>query len=249
MSQALGIFTTLFFASVFIVPGFILYRTISLFVVHRNEDIQIFALRFLAYTLFLYLLFLPQFYWIYSRKFYTQHPFYTAYYAVFLIFVLPVLFGIITGIVLQWYKRLRHDIADFAERFHIYFLDHETSAWGYQFCRILEGKDDIDTVVVYVTMKDDAKYIGGYGKNSFASDYSDNADLYLEKLYVDNGEGLLEPIPNTYGLLIKQADIYTIEFRTIYQPPKQETICQTKMIAATVKVPKNQAANTINRNL
>ncbi len=246
MSQALGIFTTLFFASVLLVPGFILYRTIALFVVHRNEDIQIFALRFLAYSLFLYLLFLPHFYWIYSRKFYIRHPFYTADYAIFLIFVLPVVVGVITGISLQWYKRLRHHLADLAERCYIYFLDHETSAWGYQFCRLLEGIDDIGAVMVYVTMKDATKFIGAYGKKSFASEYSENADLFLERLYNDDGEGLLEPVANSYGVLIKQADIYSIEFRTIYHPPKQETQCQTKQVTIIPVAPKNQPENLTN---
>jgi hypothetical protein len=220
--EVLDVFVTIFFASGFLVPGFVLHRTIGLFIVQRKEDIQIFVLRFLAYTLFMYLLAFPHYYWIYSAKYYLRHPFLTSYLAIFLMFGLPVLFGIGIGVLLQWYKRSRHVIEDVLDKLKIYLLDHEHTAWGYQFCRLMEGIDAFGTVVVTVTLKDGSQQVGAYGRKSFASEPSEHADIYIERLYESNGDGNYLPVPNSQGILIKHAEILSIRFDSIYAQPKEE---------------------------
>lgn len=218
----LDVFVTIFFASGFLVPGFVLHRTIGLFIVQRKEDIQIFVLRFLAYTLFMYLLAFPRYYWIYSTKYYLRHPFLTSYLAVFLMFGLPVLCGVGIGILLQWYKRSRHAIEGILDRLKIYLLDHEHTAWGYQFCRLTEGIDAFGPVVVTVSLKDGSQKVGVYGRKSFASEPSEHADIYIERLYEPDDEGNLNPIPNSQGILIKHSEILSIRFDSIYLSEKEE---------------------------
>lgn len=219
--EILDVFITFFFASGFLVPGFILHRTVCHFVVQRTEDIQIFVLRFLTYTLLLYLVILPHVYWIYTSRYYQRHPFWTADIAILLLFVTPVVFGIAIGMALQWYKKSADFFREQLKKTGNYLLGHEHTAWDYLFCRLTEGNDKNGAVVVFANMKDGSRIVGVYGGNSFASEASENADIYLERLYEDTGSNDLVPVFNTKGILLKNGEIASLEFRSIYRPVEE----------------------------
>lgn len=205
------IFVTLFFASAFLVPGFIMHRVVSCFVVQRAENVQLFVLRFLTYTLVLYAIVARTIFHLIRTHFYVRHPILTEYVAVFVLFGLPAMLGLAIGVYKQKVERLL--ITGFLDRFGVHVLDHEKSAWGYQFCRIMAGIDGHDIVMVTVKMKDGSQVAGLYGSKSHASEHSPEADIYIEKTLVPQTSGCYDIDASSLGILIKHEDILVIEFR------------------------------------
>ena len=86
------------------------------------------------------------------------------------------------------------------------------TAWDYFF-----DKRELTFLLIHLL---DGKMIGGYyGPNSYAGDFPNDGDIYLEAVYsVDDDGKFCDPVENTKGLLIRRDQYSYIEF---FNVPKQ----------------------------
>lgn len=116
-----------------------------------------------------------------------------------LIFVGPTLLGMILGLNVRkgWTKKL-------INRFGLNTIHPVNSAWDWKFGHCPE-------CWVIVTLKDDTKWYGYMGLNSFMSSDPTERDLFIEHVYQMEGEG--QPwTPRNASVWISHGEIQSLEF-------------------------------------
>ena len=79
-------------------------------------------------------------------------------------------------------------------------------AWDYAFSRE-------EAQLVLVTLTDGTKFAAAFGRDSFASEYPAEEDVFFEVVYLVDASGAFgSPLPLSAGLLLKRADIRSLEF-------------------------------------
>lgn len=195
-------FEMLFCVIAFLAPGFILFYIRAKFIPQKQEDTTSFILRYLFYSITLYLLCCPIIYCILKNNYQVEHPFRTLVIAVSLILLLPITLGIMLGVVQQkrWDKLLLNKIG-------VNTIHTTPTAWDYKF----SGIKDYSWIIV--TTKDDKKFMGYFAQKSFASSETIERDLYCEKLFTRNDDDTdwIENGDNE-GILIRADEIKYLEF-------------------------------------
>ncbi|MDI6794034.1 MAG: DUF6338 family protein [bacterium] len=120
-----------------------------------------------------------------------------------LLFVLPIITGIILGKTilsdrLRWFREWLGIISPIPK------------AWDYHFRRRVP-------CWVLITLNDGTKIGGLWGPDSFASSFPSPEDIYLETLVEIDEDGNFKVMKNTAGALIERERIKFIEFFE-YQP-------------------------------
>lgn len=115
-----------------------------------------------------------------------------------LLFVSPGVFGLLLGLNVRkgWTRR-------FLAKFRINTVHPMDTAWDFRFA-------GCDECWVMVVLKDDTKWRGRLGPNSFASTETAERDLYIERVYEADHYGRW--IARESGVWIAHGEIRTIEF-------------------------------------
>lgn len=117
-----------------------------------------------------------------------------------LILIGPMIFGIVLGL------NARLDITRrLLARFGVNPVHAVPTAWDWKFSRIQPSW-------MLVRMKNDLKFYGFFGSNSFAASDPDERDIYLEQLYEVDKKNNWKKAPNGKGVLIRADEVNTIEF-------------------------------------
>lgn len=192
----------LFCVIAFLAPGFILFYIKSKFVPQKQEDTTAFILRYLFYSITLHLLCLPIIYCILKSNYHIEHPFRTLIIAISLILFVPIITGVILGIIQQ--KGLDKLLLN---KIGVNTIHTTPTAWDYKFSSI----EDYSWIIV--TTKDDKKFMGYFAQKSFASSEVIERDLYCEKLFTRNNDDTdwIEN-DNNEGILIRADEIKYLEF-------------------------------------
>lgn len=195
-------FEMLFCIIAFLAPGFILFYIRAKFVPQKQEDTTAFILRYLFYSITLHLLCSPIVYCILKSNYHIEHPFRTLIITISLILIVPIIGGVILGIIQQ--KGLDKL---FLNKIGVNTIHTTPTAWDYKFSNI-KGYSWI-----IVTTKDDKKFMGYFAQKSFASSEPIERDLYCEKLFTRNNDdtGWVEN-GNNEGILIRADEIKYLEF-------------------------------------
>jgi hypothetical protein len=194
-------FDTLFYTLAFIVPGFVMQSTFSIFVPRKAEESQRSFLRFVYFSCINYSIWSWLIYLIIKTNFSKFHPIKTALIWSIIIFFSPIVLGLIAG-----YCSNKEVIRKCLQRMGLNPIHVIPSSWDYKFSKISKP------TWVLVTLKDGSMIAGVFWSNSFASSDKDERDLYIEKIYKIPDEGPWQPISNNDGILINRDQIKHIEF-------------------------------------
>lgn len=195
-------FDMLFYSLAFVVPGFITYTIVSMFVPQKNEQAPNSILRFLYFSCMNYALWSWLIYIIVKTDFYNQHKFWTAAIWILIVLISPIITGLMLGILSknEVIRKLLHKLG--------FNTTHPIpTGWDYKFSSLKNG------VWVIVTLKDDSIVTGYFGSNSFASSDCTERDLYIESIYKIGSDDSWYEVDRTDGMLIKGDQIKNVEFK------------------------------------
>jgi len=179
---------------VFFIPGFISLKIYNLLIPGERRDfsssfyeaIGYSALNFAALSWLIIL--------IHSNNFYIDHRFLYFLSIFIIIFVAPIVWPIVFLKLSSWppfKKHIKHPI----EKPWDYVFRQRKAFW----------------VIVHLN---NGKKVGGMlGKNSFASSYPTEEEIYLEELWELDDEGrFIKPIERSKGMIILGGEILAVEF-------------------------------------
>jgi hypothetical protein len=191
-----------FYTLAFLVPGFIMNLTLSLFSPHRVEDSEVSLLRFLTMSSVNYAVWSWLIYWVIRTDFFTQHPIRTAAIWCVLILLSPI------GLALVFARVQQNDaIRRALRRMGFNPMHPSPTAWDYKFGSITEH------IWVIVSLKDGSSVAGLYGSKSMTSSEEAERDIYLEEVHRASRHGKWKRISGSDGILIMGGEISHIEFR------------------------------------
>lgn len=193
----------LYYTLAFLVPGFIMHSTLSAFVPQKAERSELSFLRFLALSCINYGVWAWLVYLIYRSSIFIGHPFRTAAVWGLIIFVSPLLLGLLIG-----YFNQREIVRKMLQQIGINTIHGCPTAWDYKF-----SKTDKPEWVL-VTLKDGSTVAGLFGSKSFASSEPGDRDLFIQKVWKlpDNGGESWQPASRSAGIWIASDQIKHIEF-------------------------------------
>jgi hypothetical protein len=193
-------FDVVFYTLAFIVPGFIWSAVIGGFVPRRADQKEVVLLRFLTFSCMNYAFWSWLIYLIIKRNLAETYLFVTAFLWFMIIFVSPLVMGIISGVFSQ-----REFVRRVLWRLGIAILHPIPMAWDYQFSRV-------NPCWIMVTLKDGSSISGFFGSNSFASSIPEERDIYIETMYGVSEDGPWKRVERSEGILVRGDQIKTIEF-------------------------------------
>lgn len=185
---------------VFVLPGLISVQMYRLLMPAHSLEWSDIILQGLFFTSINLGLFSPVIYLLHFNNFPSRHPVIYAFGIFAILFVGPILLPLAFRIIVRT-KRLMRNLQ----------LPYPT-AWDYFF-------DKRETVFLLIHLTN-GKMIGGYfGPDSYAGDFPNDGDLYIEAVYSVNGKGeFLERIEDTKGLLLRKDQYSYIE---LFHVPNQ----------------------------
>lgn len=195
----------LFYIILFVFPGLIIERIISLFIPQEKLEGERKTLQFISYSIINYVFFAYIFYLISKIK---------CEEILIIVFLSTIILSsILTGLVISFLKR-GEVIRKILERFNIFLSINNRipTAWQSIFYNIEE-------CYVKIVLKDGNIIRGYLNENSYLSSNEDYKDLYLDNIYTLNKENEWIEVPNR-GVWINPSEIISIE---IYKNEKEKT--------------------------
>lgn len=196
---------TVLYTLAFLVPGFIINSIFSRFCSEDDQETQLLLLRFLTFSAINYALWSGLLYLVFRFDFFALHPLATACVWVLVIFISPIVLGLVFGYVEQ-----RRFLWSFFEKYGIDIagIDNLT-AWDNTVLSFSEAQ------YVLVTLTDRHEIRGVLGGKSLATKQSKGGDIYLEKVMVidpSNPTGPWIEVENCKGVWVKGSEMRYFEF-------------------------------------
>ena len=197
----------LLIAVLFLVPGFLADFALGRWVVRGRREAQEFILTMLALSFINYALFAPflvpvlvqaerEGYRAYARA----HPVELTLLTVAVLIVAPLGEAVLFGNLLQSPR-----VVDWLARWFGVQIRTIPKSWDFVFSR---G----EYYLVLVTLTDGSRLGAGWGPNSFASWFPHEEDIYFEVVYsLLEDDSFGDPVPLSAGILLKRADIRSLE--------------------------------------
>lgn len=192
-----------FYTLAFVVPGFVMHSVLSLSAPRRDEGAHLSFIRFFTLSCLNYAVWSWLIYLTFNSTFFTQHPSRAAVAWGVVVFISPVVLGLL-GAQLRQREVLRRLLQKCGFR-PIHAIP---TGWDYVF-----QKAD-DPAWVLVTLKDGSQVAGLFGTRSFASSEPAERDLYLESIFKIPDSGPWQVVQRSAGILIRADQISHIEFWT-----------------------------------
>lgn len=179
---------------IFFVPGFISIRIYDLLVASERRDFSGTFIEAIGYSAINFALLSWLIILIHSNNFYEDYRVTYFILLVVILFVVPAILPVIFFKLITW-----KPIAQFV-------VHPDRKPWDYVF-----GKGKPYWIIVH--LKDGRKIGGVYDEDSFASSYPAEEQIYLEKVWKLDKEGIfLRQIDRTEGIIIMRDEILSIEF-------------------------------------
>ncbi len=194
-------FDMMFYTLAFVVPGFITYTFLSIFVPQKNEQATNLLLKSLYFSCLNYALWFWLIFIIVKTNYYQLHQYRTISLWIVIILISPVIMGLTLGILSK-----KDAIRKLLQRIGFNTIHPIPTGWDYKFSNINNA------IWILVTLKDDSTISGYFGGNSFASSDNTERDVYIEKVYKIDNNNLWNEVPRSDGILIKGDQIKYIEF-------------------------------------
>ncbi len=194
-------FDMLFYTLAFVVPGFILNNTVTIFIPQKSEQPQIAFLKFIYFSCLNYGIWSWLIYLLFKTNYSINHPIWTAFIWATIILISPLVLGIIIGIISE-----KQYVRIILQKIGLTPAHMIPTGWDYWFSKAVGDN------WIIVTLKDDTIIPGKFGSRSFASSDPNDRDLYLEEVYSISEENEWVITPGTGGILINGDQIKYIEF-------------------------------------
>jgi hypothetical protein len=198
-------FEVVFFTVGFLVPGFVWSGVLAMLVPTRTDVTEVRFLQFLTLSSINHGFWSWALVWIFTTDFLAEHPYWSGLALFGIIFVSPVLFGLVSG-----FLRQREGVRRFLGRFGLRTVHFIPRAWDWHFSRL-------KPYWVLVTLKDGSRLYGLFHTRSFAASDPEHRDLYLEAQFRPLETGEWAPVEDTGGVLIMAEQIAAIEFRKLVE--------------------------------
>lgn len=190
---------TVFLTAIFILPGFLISGIIDAITPPKKESEGIFFLRCLAYSIINCALWS----WLYSI---ILNGVYRHVFWLWILMTAATVIGAsLLAAVLALIKQ-SEVIKKAIEKLGIKTIHSTPTAWDYLFSRQ-------EASFVIVTIVDGTLLYGWYSSNSFSSSDQEERDLFIEKAYSVNKEGVWELDTQSEGFYIPKDQIKYIEFK------------------------------------
>jgi hypothetical protein len=203
--MTLEVFQTVFYTVGFIVPGFILDAVIASLHPSRGPARELAFLRFLTYSCFNYAFWSWLIYLVFATSFRENHPGWAAAAWAGVIFVGPVVLGLVIALV-----KGKGVVRRTLQKLGFNPIHAIPTGWDYAFGKVMR-----DPVWVAVTFKSGKQVVGFYGPTSFASSVPGERDIYLQEILHHDSEGHLVRNPRSLGMLIPMDQVRWMEFLTV----------------------------------
>lgn len=178
----------------FFIPGFVSIKIYDLLVAGQRRDFSKSVFEVIAFSAINFALFFWLIDIIIQPGFKESNPFYFYSSIVLLFIVLPSIWPFLYIKLYNWKWFAKH------------IIDPHPTAWDYQFSK---GK----TYWVIVHLKDKRKIGGLFGLDSYASNYPNKQQIYLQEVWEIDDDGIFKnKINQTKGILILDSEIIAIEF-------------------------------------
>ncbi len=186
---------------VFVLPGLISMQVYRLVMPARALEWGNAIIHGLFYSSVNFAILSPLIFWAQQGDFVQSHPVLYSVGLIAVLFVFPIIWPLLLGKIYRskWFKRFQ--------------IPYPT-AWDYFF-------DKREEVFALIHLND-GNFIGGYfGGDSYAGDFPNDGDLYLQAVYsLDDDGHFLEPVEMTRGMVIRKDQYDLIEFFVV--PPQNE---------------------------
>jgi len=179
---------------IFFIPGFISVKIWNQLIPGEKLDFsksffEVIAYSALNYAFFSWLIFL-----IHTNEFPHYYPSLYWICVVFIMFFMPIAWPLI------FYKFYQFRLIK------KYFVSPYQKPWDYIFSKR-------ESYWIIVHLKDGSDFGGRYDVNSFASSAPSEEQIYLEKVWEIDADGIfVKPIENSQGVIIMREEISSIEF-------------------------------------
>lgn len=193
----------LFFTVGFLVPGFVWSAVLSTLLPARQAATEMRFLEFITLSCINHGLWSWLLFPLYQARFYERHPYLTGIILFVVVFLSPVVLGIVSGRLQQTQAGGR-----FLRWLGLRTVHPIPCAWDWHFSRE-------KPYWVLVTLKDGSRVHGLYHERSFAASDPNRRDLYIEAQFEPLESGEWAPLEDTGGVLIVADQIATIEFRRL----------------------------------
>lgn len=197
----IGNFQTIFYTSVFIVPGYLLYSTIEALTPRMKSNLADNILKFLTITLIHYILWSWPIWLMFNNTFFQEYYFVTFILAIIIVIISPCLLGLIVTKLHQ-----KKTIINILIMLGYNPINPIPTAWDYKLSKMKE------ITWIIVGLKDDKKFYGKFSTKSYASSKESERDIYIEEVFALEKGGCWKKHANTDGVLIKGDQIRFIEF-------------------------------------
>lgn len=196
---------TIFIAMAFVVPGFVLHSTLSVFQTRKILTSDLYILRFLTLSAVNYAAWSWLIYLVIFGGFFQSSVLWSSIAWLWIILVGPILIGVVGAIANQknWLGKLLN-------RFGLKPIHVTPSSWDWRFGTMIRPH------WILVTMKDGSSVAGWFGSGSFASSDPAERDLYIEQVFEIGESGTWTIGPKSKGILlsgseVKYAEIWPVE--------------------------------------
>lgn len=187
-------FETVLLTCIFIIPGFIIDGTISLFIPPKKKNDGVHFLLFLMYSI----LHCAIWSWLYILLWKIRDKNLELF--LFVLCLTAILTSFILGILIGLFKKFNL-LRLFLNKLHCNVSHEVEESWDYVFSKQKSS-------YVVVLLNDDTEIYGWYGDKSFSSSTNEERDIFIEEVYDKNWK-LIE---NCEGLYISKDQIKTINF-------------------------------------
>lgn len=179
---------------IFFIPGFISIKVYDLLVPSERRDFSKSLYEVIGYSTLNFAALSWLIILIHSENFYVAHK---GWYFIFLLLIIciaPALWPILFFKLSSWEPIAKHIIHPLKK------------PWDFVF-----GKKEAYWVIVH--LKDKRKIGGKFAKNSFASSYPSEEQIYLEEVWkLDKAGKFIRPIKRSKGIIILGKEISSVEF-------------------------------------
>jgi len=179
---------------IFFIPGFISIKVYDLFIPRERRDFSKSLFEVMGYSALNFAALSWLIILIHSDNFYSANKVIYFLFLFIIIFIIPIIWPLVFLKLSSWHpisKRIIHPIL---------------KPWDYVF-----GKRQCYWAIVHLM---NGKKIGGrYDKNSFASSYPAEEQIYLEQVWhLDDKGAFIKPVERSGGIIILGKDISCLEF-------------------------------------
>lgn len=194
-------FEIIFYSTVFIVPGFILYSTLQSLVPRSKLNIVNSTLKFLTATLVHHILWSWLIYLMFNNEYFSKSiaKFYLS--SILITIISPCLLGLALAKLNDKTTLIR-----LLQGIGYSPIDPIPTAWDYKFSKVHSKS------WVVVSLKDGNIFYGKFSTKSFSSSETLERDLYIEEVYILGKDKEWIKREKTDGILIISDQIKYIEF-------------------------------------